>query len=76
MSRPDRAFRRTPAEPTRLHLKAKLRSDDTAEQRADNLLALLGVRWCDDHPHRAAVRQAMVDVFTDYLALDRAARGC
>jgi hypothetical protein len=57
----------------RVHLTARLRSDDTAEARADNMLALIGVRWCDDHPNRTAVRQAMVDVFTDYMLLDKVA---
>jgi hypothetical protein len=57
----------------RVHLTAQLRSDDTAEVRAENMLALIGVRWCDDHPNRAAVKQAMVDVFTDYLLLDKVA---
>jgi len=70
---PDTAFRRARANAVRLRLKATLRSDDTADTRAENLLAMIGVRWCDDHPNRAEVKQQIADVLGDYMVLDKVA---
>lgn len=56
----------------RLRLKATLRSDDTAEQRADNVLAMMGALW--EPADRALVKEGIVEVLRDYAELDRAVR--